>query len=105
VEKDIKKAVKWVRKAAAKGEARARYHLGVCYIEGLGVEKDAEEAARWYRKAAKQRSADEKADTAGKESGRQAQEKGSGSRWWWLLVPAGLIVAVIVLGRGASRPK
>jgi len=44
--------VKWFRKAAEQGFARAQYSLGLCYYDGEGVTKDAAEAVKWFRKAA-----------------------------------------------------
>lgn len=43
-----------MRKAAEQGHAEARFCLGECCEEGVGVEKDPVEAARWYRLAAEQ---------------------------------------------------
>jgi TPR repeat protein len=47
-------AVKEVRKAAEKGEAKAQFKLGDAYREGKGAPKDETEAGKWYRKAAEQ---------------------------------------------------
>ena len=44
-------AVKWYRRVAEQGNARAQYNLGICYERGEGVEKDMTEAVKWYRKA------------------------------------------------------
>lgn len=54
VEKDLKEAVKWYRKAAEQGNGNAQNNLGFCYRFGYGVEKDYFEAVNWYRKAAEQ---------------------------------------------------
>ena len=54
VEKDPAEAVKWYRKAADQGIAKAQYNLGACYESGTGVERDPAEAARWFRMAADQ---------------------------------------------------
>ena len=51
---DHVEAVKWVRKAAEQGFARAQYDLGLMYEFGTGVERSNEKAAEWYLKAAKQ---------------------------------------------------
>ena len=51
---DHVKAVKWVRKAAEQGFARAQYSLGCMYDKGTVVEQSDEKAAEWYLKAAKQ---------------------------------------------------
>ena len=47
-------AVKWYRKAAEQGSAKAQYNLGVMYAEGTGVLKNDAKAVKWYRKAADQ---------------------------------------------------
>ena len=51
---DHVEAVKWVRKAAKQGFARAQYDLGLMYEFGTGVERSNEKAAEWYLKAAEQ---------------------------------------------------
>ena len=51
---DHVEAVKWVRKAAEQGFARAQYDLGFMYEFGTGVERSNEKAAEWYLKAAEQ---------------------------------------------------
>ena len=55
---DHVEAVKWVRKAAEQGFARAQYDLGLMYEFGTGVERSNEKAAEWYLKAAEQGYAD-----------------------------------------------
>ncbi len=55
---DLMEAVKWYKKAATQGYAKAQYNLGVMYRNGQGVEKDDEKAVEWYRKAADQGYAD-----------------------------------------------
>lgn len=47
-------ALRWYRKAAALGIARAQAILGTAYLFGRGVPRDPAEAARWYRKSADQ---------------------------------------------------
>ena len=54
VPEDAREAVKWYRKAAAQGYAKAQFNLGFMYTKGKGVPKDDREAAKWYRKAAEQ---------------------------------------------------
>ena len=51
---DYTEAVKWYRKAAEQGYAKAQYNLGVMYANGQGVQQDYTEAVKWYRKAAEQ---------------------------------------------------
>ena len=52
--------MKWFRKAANQGHARAQCNLGECYYFGYGVEQSYEEAVKWFRKAAEQGSTDAK---------------------------------------------
>ena len=55
VEKDLKEAMKWFRKAAEQGYGLAQNNLGSMYLKGIGVEeKDDKEAMKWFRKAADQ---------------------------------------------------
>lgn len=54
VPKDEAEAVKWYRKAAEKGFAKAQQKLGDMYKDGRGVAKDAAEAKKWHNEAAKQ---------------------------------------------------
>jgi hypothetical protein len=54
VEKDYVEAVKWYRKAAEQGDAKAQLNLGASYAKGDGVNKDTVQATKWYRKAAEQ---------------------------------------------------
>ncbi|ODS31478.1 MAG: hypothetical protein SCARUB_03409 [Candidatus Scalindua rubra] len=51
---NYKEAIKWYRKAAEQGHARAQAILGIMYSQGQGVEQDFKEAVRWYQKAAEQ---------------------------------------------------
>ena len=46
--------MKWLRKAAEQGSARAQCLLGLNYANGDGVKPDKVEAARWLRRAADQ---------------------------------------------------
>lgn len=47
-------ALRWYRKAANQGIARAQAILGIAHMSGRGVVKDLAEAAKWLRKAADQ---------------------------------------------------
>jgi len=51
---NVVEAVKWYRRAADQGFARAQVLLGSCYHAGRGIPKDEEEGVRWRRKAAEQ---------------------------------------------------
>ena len=46
--------MKWFRKAAEQGYAKAQGHLGVMYQGGQGVKQDDVEAVNWFRRAAEQ---------------------------------------------------
>ena len=54
MEQDYEQAVRWYAKAAAQGNARAQFNLGVCYENGNGVECDMDMAAALYTAAAEQ---------------------------------------------------
>ena len=51
VVQSYEEAVKWYRKSAEQGCARAQESLGVCYANGEGVEKSVRKAMYWLRKA------------------------------------------------------
>ena len=46
--------MKWYRKAADQGYAKAQFCLGIYCKCGYGTKKDLAEAAKWFRKAAEQ---------------------------------------------------
>jgi hypothetical protein len=52
VRQDYGEAVKWYRRAADQGYAKAQFALAEMYKNGDGVAKDMRQAARWYRRAA-----------------------------------------------------
>ena len=54
VAKDEATAAALYKKAAEQGHAEAQFHLGMCYLNGVGVRKDEATAVAWYRKAAEQ---------------------------------------------------
>jgi hypothetical protein len=54
VEKDLKQAVYWYRKAAEQGHADAQFNLVLAYETGNGVEQDFKQAVYWYTKVAEQ---------------------------------------------------
>jgi hypothetical protein len=54
VPRNYEEAVRWSRKAAEQGDARAQQALGFSYRWGRGVPQSYADAARWYRKAAEQ---------------------------------------------------
>ena len=51
---DFAQALKWYKKAAKQGYAKAQYNIGDMYRCGHGVPRDPAKAMKWYRKAAKQ---------------------------------------------------
>ena len=54
VKKDCSEAIRWWKKAADQGNAKAQYSLGNSYYDGEGVAVDQTEAVKWFRKAAEQ---------------------------------------------------
>lgn len=54
VEKDLKKAVYWTRRAADHGDRDGQYNLASFCEEAVGTERDTEQAHFWYKMAAKQ---------------------------------------------------
>jgi TPR repeat protein len=57
---DDKEAVKWYRKAANQGDARAQFDLGNMYLSGEGVLQDDKKAYMWWSVA--RANDDDKAD-------------------------------------------
>ena len=51
---NIKKTIRWYRKAAEQGHADAQVNMGTYSIQGVGVDCDTIQAIEWYRKAAEQ---------------------------------------------------
>jgi len=54
VEQDYREALKWYRKAADQGYAKAQRNLANMYHTGHGVPQDIAEGLKWFRRAAKQ---------------------------------------------------
>jgi TPR repeat protein len=54
VSQDHVEAIRWGRKAADQGYAKAQFNLASMYYYGQGVPQDYSEAIRWHRKAADQ---------------------------------------------------
>ena len=61
---DFAEAVKWFRKAAEQGRAKAQYNLGLMYAKGEGVPKDLVQAHVWWNIAAAQGNEDAKKNLA-----------------------------------------
>lgn len=53
VKKDVKKAIKWYKRAVKNGNIDAKYNLAVIYEQGKGIEVNYSKAASWYLSAAK----------------------------------------------------
>lgn len=51
---DYDKALQWLSKAAAGGDARAQTYLGYAYNDGKGMARNPGAAVKWWRKAAEQ---------------------------------------------------
>jgi len=51
VRQDYKEAVKWYKKAAEQGYARAQFNLGLMYSQGQGVRQDLSIAKELFGKA------------------------------------------------------
>ncbi len=49
---NIKKTIRWYRKAAEQGHAEAQANMGLYSIQGIGVDCDTIQAVEWYQKAA-----------------------------------------------------
>lgn len=49
---NIKKAIRWYRKAAEQGHAEAQVNMVFYSIQGIGVDRDTIQAVEWYQKAA-----------------------------------------------------
>jgi hypothetical protein len=66
VAQDSAKAREWLEKAAAQGDAKAQYNLGLMYYHGQGVAKDLFKAREWYEQVAAQRENAENAEVVRK---------------------------------------
>jgi hypothetical protein len=49
---DVDEGIRWLRKAAKRGDAVAQYNLGRAYLDGEGVTKNIRRARTWLTKAA-----------------------------------------------------
>lgn len=54
VRRDLRQALYWQEKAAARGHVRAQYNLGVMYSRGMGTAQNLVAAAKWFQAAADQ---------------------------------------------------
>jgi len=89
VPENVSEAVKWYRKAAEQGHARAQFNLGVMYDKGTGVPENDSEAIKWYRKAAEQGHALAQADLGFMyANGKGAPVDYVKAHMWWSLAKA-----------------
>ena len=51
VRQDDAEALRWYRKAAEQGYAKAQYNLGLMYANGHGVHQDFDLSKEWFGKA------------------------------------------------------
>ena len=49
---ELRKAVKWYKRAATVGNTAAQFYLAICYEFGKGTSIDKPEAVKWYKLAA-----------------------------------------------------
>lgn len=105
VDQDHKEAIKWLKKAAIQGDARAQYHLACC--SGKGVEQDYEEAVKWYRKAAEQGHRDAQYHMGGCYLSGQGVERDydEGIKWWRKAAEQGQLDATRFGDGGAGSPS
>lgn len=57
IDKDYSEALKWEKRSASHGYAKAQAELGYIYFSGRGVEKNRAAAIAWFRAAAEQNDA------------------------------------------------
>ncbi len=50
-DKDIKKMIYYLKRAAAQSEAKSQYELALAYLRGSGVTRDMEDAKQWMQNA------------------------------------------------------
>ncbi len=60
IKQNKQEAIKWYKKSAEQGSAKAQCNLGYMYESGDGVTIDKEEAKKWYKKSADQGNEDAK---------------------------------------------
>ena len=91
VKQDCAEAVKWFRRAAEQGYAKAQANLGNMYDKGEGLKQDHTEAVKWYRLSVKQRFATAQNNlgimyTNGK---AVSQDVAEALKWWQLAAEQG----------------
>ena len=92
--------MRWLRKAAEQGDAKAQFLLGDMYVSGKGVTKDEVEAVRWLRKAAEQGDAEAQANLGLMYDIGEgvAQDNAEAARWYRKAAEQGHAGAQLLLG-------
>lgn len=112
--KDLTEAVKWLRKAAENGLARAQGALGSSYFYGEGgVPKDNTEAVKWFRRAAEQGLPESERDLGNRYLDGQGvtKDEAEAVKWYRKAVSQGFSGAQLCLGlcyfqgRGVKQNK
>ena len=99
--KNYPEAVKWFRKAAEQGDAKAQFNLSVFLEEGIGVEKNEIEGQKWGQKAADQGYAEAQCGLGLNYTygfGGIAPDKTEGAKWFRKAAEQGLATAQYYLG-------
>jgi len=52
VKQNLIEGLKWLRRAARRGDEKAQYNLGRAYLDGEGVKRSVHHARTWLSKAA-----------------------------------------------------
>jgi TPR repeat protein len=111
VPRDLAKAAKWHRKAAAQGNARGQCLLGLDYADGSGVKKNMADAVYWLRKAADQGLAEAQYNLGMCYAGGELRGRSivDAAEWYRKAASQGLAEAEAVLGNcyfeGTGVPK
>ena len=49
IKRDLREAVRWIKRSAESGYPKSQYALGLIYTRGLGVKQNKKEALKWYK--------------------------------------------------------
>ena len=98
--KDYPEALRWHRKAAKQGNAKAQVSLGLMYKSGFGVKRDYAAAVSWFHKAAEQGNASAQTLLGAMYHLGQgvAQNDHEAMRWWNKSAEQGETQAQLILG-------
>jgi TPR repeat protein len=101
VEKDLRQAAEWYRKAATQGVAAAQNNLGLMYAQGRGVPRDPARAAELWQAAARQTHpiAQFNLGLAFFRGEGVAEDKTEAERWFRRAAEGGLAEAQYALGQ------